>query len=265
MTKIKPKSVDVIDEKNSFGEAWRRGLRHIKMFGKPIEFGTEKELKYATDVCLIVSLTENALSEAISGKFHPQFPTRQKMRDGYIREWDRDYDWKSQGFTYCYEDRAEAYQGFKKEEIRLQHADFPNNEEMGFDSSIFKNRTIDQWKLAKEDLSSQISTGISSNRNVIVIGNPSIDRFEIPDSPPCLRELFIRLEGFEDGTPICSAHWVFRSRDFGIAWPTNITGILSAIHREVLIPNKAKLNQVIDISHSAHVYRGDYDLFDTVK
>ena len=70
---------------------------------------------------------------------------------------------------------------------------------------------IDQWELAKEDLAQQISTGISSNRNIIDIGNPSIDRFEIPESPPCLRNIFTRLEGFEDdGTPVCSAYWLFR-------------------------------------------------------
>ena len=83
---IKPKSVDVIHESKSFGNAWYRGLRHIKMFGQPITFGDAKEPKYATDVCLIVNLTGNALQEAIDGKFHRQFPTREKMRDGYIHK-----------------------------------------------------------------------------------------------------------------------------------------------------------------------------------
>ncbi|MFA4870907.1 MAG: hypothetical protein WC623_22100 [Pedobacter sp.] len=245
---IKPKSVDVIHESKSFGNAWYRGLRHIKMFGQPITFGDEKEQKYATDVCLIVNLTDNVLQEAIDGKFHRQFPTRQKMRDGYIHEWDRGFDWRKQGFTYCYEDRVEAYLGYAFSE----------------QDGEFKEIPIDQWKLTKEDLAQQIATQISSNRNVIDIGNPSIDRFEIPESPPCLRNIQIRLEGIENDIPYASARWMFRSRDFGMAWPTNITGILSAINREVLIPNKAKLIQVIDISTSAHVYRGDYNLFDDV-
>lgn len=262
---IKPKSVDVIHENKSFGNAWYRGLRHIKMFGQPITFGDEKEHKYATDVCLIVNLTDNALQEAIDGKFHKQFPTRQKMRDGYIREWDRGFDWKKQGFTYCYEDRVEAYQGYKINKITLQHPDFHPDQVPPIHTEEFLHMTIDQWKLAKEDLATQISTQISSNRNMIDIGNPSVDRFEIPESPPCLRFIQLRLEGLEDGIPYVSARWAFRSRDFGMAWPTNITGILVAIQREVLNPNKAKLNQVIDISTSAHVYRGDYNLFDDVK
>lgn len=253
---IKPISVDVINEEQSFGNAWYRGLRHIKMFGRPITFGDKKESKYATDVCLIVNLTCNALQEAIDGKFHRQFPTREKMRDGYIHEWDRGFDWKKQGFTYCYEDRAEKYQGYKNQAIYN-----PDDNT----TKIFVPFTIDQWKLTKEDLAQQIATQISSNRNVIDIGNPSIDRSEIPESPPCLRMIQIRLEGIENGIPYVSSRWVFRSRDFGMAFPTNITGILSGIKREVLKPNKAELIQVIDISTSAHVYHGDYNLFDDVK
>jgi len=262
---IKPKSVDIIHESKSFGNAWYRGLRHIKMFGQPITFGDAKEPKYATDVCLIVNLTDNALQEAIDGKFHRQFPTREKMRDGYIHEWDRGFDWKKQGFTYCYEDRAEAYQGYRKLKQVYKHIEFQSASDPSFTVDELRPFTIDQWKLAKEDLALQISTQISSNRNIIDIGNPSIDRFEIPESPPCLRNIQLRLEGIEDGIPHVSSKWMFRSRDFGMAWPTNIAGILSAIKREVLNPNKAKLNQVIDISTSAHVYRGDYNLFDEVE
>ena len=261
LNKIKARKLiiepEVIIEKDSFANAWYRGLRHIKMNGREIHFGgidqskENYEKKTAYDSDLTISLTENALQEAIDGKIHPQFPTKQLVLEGYLKEWDRGYDWKKQGFTYCYEDRAEAYQGYKNR---------------GFScDDILTAFTIDQWKLAKEDIAGQISTGIQSNRNVIVIGNPSIDRYDIPDSPPCLREIWIRWEGFIDDVPVCTTKWIFRSRDFGSAWITNIVGILSAINREVLKPNKCELIQAVDKNHSSHVYFGDRDLMETIK
>jgi len=248
--------VDTIIETESFGNAWWRALRHVKIHGKEIHFGgkfkdkDQYEKKTAMDVKLCIVLTGNALAEAIEGKLHPQFPTKEKVKEGYLEEWKRGYDWRKQGFTYCYEDRIEAYPGTRKV-----------NGVMADNVPI----KIDQWKLAREDLAQQIATGIQSNRNVIVIGNLSIDRFEIPDSPPCLRELWIRFEGFIDGIPCVSVHWRFRSRDLGSAWMTNIIGILSAVMREVIEPNGAVIIQVVDDNDSIHVYRGDWGLFDTVE
>lgn len=248
--------VDVIKESQSFPNAWWQMVRHIKMYGKKIKFGgidqnKKFEEKIALDADLTVVLRGNALQEAIDGRIHPQFPTKNKVLQGYLEEWKRGYDWRKQGFTYCYEDRAEAYQGFKNP---------------GFSCDDILNAfTIDQWKLAKEDLANQIATQIQSNRNVIVIGNPSIDRYEIPDSPPCLREIWIRLEGFDDGIPLVTAKWLFRSRDVGSAWMTNVVGLLSAIRREVVIPNGCELIQAVDKNMSSHMYHWDWNLFDTVQ
>lgn len=250
---------EVIIEKDSFANAWYRGIRHIKNNGREISFGgidqnKKFEKKIALDSDLTISLTENALQEALDGKLHPQFPTKSKVLQGYLKEWERGYDWKKQGFTYCYEARAEAYEGFHKEKFNASMSDLD-----------FRRYIIDQWKLAKEDIANQIATGIQSNRNVIVIGNPSIDRYDIPDSPPCLREIWIRWEGFVDDIPVCTSKWFFRSRDFGTAWMTNVVGIISAIRREVLDPNGCQLIQVVDKNHSSHVYRGDWNLFENVK
>lgn len=121
--------------------------------------------------------------------------------------------------------------------------------------------SIDQWNLAKEDLAQQIETGIQSNRNVVVIGNPSIDRFEIPDSPPCLREIWIRYAG--ESNVIVKTVW--RSRDLYGALMTNIAGLLSAVMREVIIPNGCKLIQYVDKSHSLHIYKYDWESASKVK
>lgn len=243
---------DILYEDQSFPNAWVRAMMMNKRNGKVIHFGGGKEIKEAKDISLTVVLEGNALQEALNGKLHPQFPTKERHKEAYIKEWERNYDWRKQGFTYCYEDRCEAYKiGQDKYEEDI---------------------LCDQWKLAREDLAEQIRTSTQSNRNVIVIGNPSIDRFEIPESPPCLREIWIRFEGFDKSTsigqgmiPLVSIETDWRSRDLGSAWPVNIIGLLSAIKREILEPNGAKLLQYRDHSRSLHVYSYDWPLFDAIR
>ena len=235
-------NVDLLIERGSFPNAWARAVRTVMRDGKQIEFGgkikgkEQYEKKGAMDIDLNIVLEGNAIKEAINGKLHPQFPTKEKVLAGYLKEWERGYDWRKQGFTYCYENRIENY---------------PDNK---YCLDGTENDIIDQWKLAKEDLAQQIETGIQSNRNVIVIGNPSIDRFEIPDSPPCLREIWIRHEGNHK----VSVKWFFRSRDLFSAWQTNVIGLLSAVKREVTDPNDCEIIQVIDKNHSLYIYEGDW-------
>ncbi len=237
--------VGLIRENSSFANAWARAIAVNTDIGKEITFGgkvkgkDQYEKKIARDMDMTIVLEKNALQEALIGKLHPQFPTKEKVLAGYLEEWKRGYDWRKQGFTYCYEDRAEAYTGY----------------ELANGNEYFTEIAIDQWQLAKEDLAKQIETGIQSNRNVIVIGNPGIDRFEIPDSPPCLREIWIRHEGDHK----VSVKTVWRSRDLYAAWMTNVIGLLSAVMREVIVPNNCKIVQYVDKCHSLHCYRGDWD------
>lgn len=271
--------VETIYENQSFPNAWVKAMREVIRNGKEINFGGGVEKKKAKDAHLTIVLEGRALQEAIEGKLHPQFPTKEKHKQAYIKEWARGYDWKKQGFTYCYGDRAEAYQGYKGIS-NIYHEIIPF--------------TIDQWKLAKEDITQQIKTGIQSNRNVIVIGNPSIDRFEIPESPPCLREIWIRYEMNRyiwldtdkhltstmmtadrakeikiDLTkvtviPLISVSTAWRSRDLGTAWPVNVAGLLDAVKREVADPNGCEIVQYVDESRSLHVYQYDWHLFDEI-
>ncbi len=245
--------VELIKERNSFPNAWARAVTEVMKNGQEITFGgkikdkEQFEIKVAKDMDLGIVLEGNALKEAIAGVLHPQFPTKEMHRDAYMKEWERGYDWRKQGFTYCYEDRAEVYKGY-----RIYSKNFETGED---------GMTIDQWALAREDLAQQIATGIQSNRNVIVIGNPSIDRFEIPDSPPCLREIWIRHEG--NGKASVKTLW--RSRDLFAAWMTNIPGLLSAVMREVIIPNNCEMVQYVDKNHSLHLYREWWDAASLVK
>ncbi len=263
-------SVELIKERNSFPNAWARAVNEVMKNGQEITFGgkikgkEQYEKKVAKDMDIEIVLEGNALKEAITGVLHPKFPTKENVLREYLKEWERGYDWRKQGFTYCYEDRAEAYQGFRTQDTVRVYPVCNTLDDKGVvhkpgDSfSCWPQKefiTIDQWKLAMEDLAQQIETGIQSNRNVIVIGNPSIDRFEIPDSPPCLREIWIRYEGNGEA----SVKTLWRSRDLFTAGMTNIVGLLSAVMREVIIPNNCEIVQYVDKNHSIHIYRGDWD------
>jgi len=189
--------VEIIEEKNSFPNSWALAIREVMKNGTEITFGgkikdkepPQYEKKKAKELDLTIVLEHNALKEAINGVLHPQFPTKELHKAAYIKEWDRGYDYKKQGFLYNYENRCEAYLGHN--EINYIYGKGEHNEYL-YQRVPF---LIDQWKLAKEDLLQQVRTGIQSNRNEIVIGNPSIDRFEIPDSPPCLRSIWLRWDG----------------------------------------------------------------------
>lgn len=250
----------VIVEKQSFARAWQVACEEVMKNGEEFIFGgkikgkNQIEKKTAKELEVTIKLEGNALREAIAGMLHSSFPTKEKHKAVYIAEWDRGYDWKKQGFDYNYENRCEAYIGF--------FVDIESYEDMGWrEKRMFKEIIIDQWKLALEDLINQIDTGVQSNRNVITIGNPSIDRFEIPDSPPCLREIWLRWDR-KNGVDIKTT---WRSRDLYGALMTNIIALLSAVIREIIVPltikygKTYKISSYSDNSKSLHIYKGDWN------
>jgi thymidylate synthase len=246
--KYKNTSVDVIFETNSFPNAWARAVKSVMRYGREIRFGgkilnkDQYEIKVAKEMYLTVIMEGCAIRDIVNLVRHPQFPTKENVLMGYLKEWERGYDWIKQGFTYCYEDRIEAYPSTK------------------IGCSV-GGEIVDQWKLAKEDLEKQMSDSIQSNRNSIVIGIPYVDRYEIPDSPPCLREINIRWEG--DNRVSVATYW--RSRDLFSAWMSNIFGLISAVNNEVVIPNNCEIVQYVDTARSLHIYEGDWESADKVK
>jgi thymidylate synthase len=251
--KIRTTTVDVVHEFNSFPNAWARAVKMVMKHGKEkeIKFGgkipekDQYEVKIAREMYLTVVMEGNAIKDIINLVRHPQFPTKENVLMGYLKEWERGYDWVKQGFTYCYEDRIESY---------------PSTMMYDIDEGS-KLKRVDQWKLAREDLRNQISDGIQSNRNSIVIGIPYVDRYEIPDSPPCLREINIRWEG--DNKVSVVTYW--RSRDLYSAWMSNIFGLISAVQREVVIPNGCEIIQYVDTARSLHIYKGDWESAEKVN
>lgn len=267
--------VELIEEKNSFPNAWAQAIREVMKNGTEITFGgkikdkepPQYEKKKAKELDVTIVLEKQALKEAIQGTLHPQFPTKELHKAAYIKEWERGYDYIKQGFLYNYENRCEKYIGHKKSVEYLKHKNFNEDQVPGIEVESMQPMIIDQWKLAKEDLLQQIKTGIQSNRNEITIGDPSIDRFEIPDSPPCLRSIWIRWDG-KKGIEV-KTEW--RSRDLFTAWMVNIAGLMSAIHREIIYPISHELNdcyeiiQYVDRSKSLHIYEYDWDSANLVK
>ncbi len=250
----------LIVENQNFSNAWAEAVKQVMKNGNEITFGgkltgkNQIERKVAKELEAIIKLEDHALQEAINGVLHPKFPTREKHLDAYVKEWDRGYDWKKQGFEYNYENRCEGYIGF--------FIDYDTYEDMRWhDKEVFTKRIIDQWKLALEDVINQIETGIQSNRNVIVVGNPSVDRFDIPDAPPCLREIWIRWNR-KNGIDVKTT---WRSRDLFSAWMSNIIGLLSAVHREIIIPLTLKYGTTYRIAsytehiRSLHIYEPFWD------
>ncbi|MDL5503174.1 MAG: hypothetical protein QSU88_08155, partial [Candidatus Methanoperedens sp.] len=51
---------------------------------------------------------------------HPQFPTKELHVKEYLKQWERDYDWKKQGFEYNYMDRLINYPSRGKDVDQLK-------------------------------------------------------------------------------------------------------------------------------------------------
>lgn len=253
--------VEQIYERYSFPNAWAKAVSLVIREGEKIVFGgkikdkEQYERKIAKDMDLTIVMEGNAIKEALQMKLHPQFPTKEMHIKEYMKEWERGYN--ASRFAYTYEDRIENYP--KPITRLLSESHFCNKHQML--DLCESGTTIDQWKLAREDLKNQIEYGISSNRNVIVTGIPFIDRFEIPDSPPCLREIWIRHEGNHE----VSIKTTWRSRDLYTGWMPNVICLLNTVNREVVLPNNCEIIQYVDSNRSLHIYKGDWEDAKNIK
>lgn len=234
--------VKVIHESSSFANAWRKALQEVIASGTDIKFGDKKEPKNAREIDCDIVLEGTALKEAIEGKLHPSFPTKELVKEAYLKQWERDFDWEKQGFKYNYNNRC------------CKH---PVSKHLFIDGESH----IDQWELAREDIWLQKVTGISSNRTLVLVGNVTIDWLEIHNEPPCLICIWIRYEGDNK----ISVKALFRSRDLYNAWMTNVVGLLRTVIREIAIPTGCEIVQYVDKNFSLHIYSGDLESASKVK
>ncbi|MFH1323205.1 MAG: thymidylate synthase [Methanobacteriota archaeon] len=203
-------------------DAWAQAVNFVMKNGMQIktEYGP-----MSRDICSVIEVREPFAEPML----HPQFPTKELHVKEYLKQWERDYDWKKQGFEYNYMDRLINYPS--------------------------RGTDVDQLK-AIRDLLPQ---GVSRRRQAIT-WIPERDLF-VKEDQPCLQRLWVRALG--DGN--AEMHCMWRSRDLFAAWNSNMVGLLTMIKREVLEPNELTLVKVVDFCNSLHIYEADWEAASSVK
>lgn len=203
-------------------DAWAQAVNFVMKNGMQIktEYGP-----MSRDICSVIEVREPFAEPML----HPQFPTKELHVKEYLKQWERDYDWKKQGFEYNYMDRLINYPS--------------------------RGTDVDQLK-AIRDLLPQ---GVSRRRQAIT-WIPERDLF-VKEDQPCLQRLWVRALG--DGN--AEMHCMWRSRDLFAAWNSNMVGLLTMIKREVLEPNELTLVKVVDFCNSLHIYEADWEAASIVK
>ena len=203
-------------------DAWAQAVNFVMKNGFEIktEYGPMSK-----DICSVIEITRPYAEPML----HPQFPTKELHVKEYLRQWERDYDWKKQGFEYNYMDRLINYPS--------------------------RSKDVDQLKAIRDLL----SKGVSRRRQAIT-WIPERDLF-VEEDQPCLQRLWVRALG--EGN--AEMHCMWRSRDLFAAWNSNMVGLLTMIKREVLEPNKLALVKVVDFCNSLHIYEADWEAASLVK
>ena len=212
----------------------------------------------------IISLTEinHPLLEPM---LHPDFPTKELHLKEYEKQWERNYDWKKQGFEYNYMDRLIKYpqvligsEYYNKS--RIKYSDF-----------------IDQLKVIKENITKRIEKGgecLVSNRDQAITWIPSRDMF-VDEDQPCLQRIWFQIyeyptecEGNSRGlikAGKADFHVEWRSRDLFAAWNSNMVALINMLNKEIFEPNNLELIRVIDFCNSLHIYESDWEQAKMVK
>lgn len=203
-------------------DAWAQAVNYVMKYGIGIktEYGPMSK-----DICSVIEIREPYMEPML----HPQFPTKELHVQEYLKQWERDYDWKKQGFEYNYMDRLINYPS--------------------------RGSDVDQLKAIKELL----PQGVSRRRQAIT-WIPERDLF-VKEDQPCLQRLWVRNIG--EGN--AEMHCMWRSRDLFAAWNSNMVGLLTMIRREVLEPNNLTLVKVVDFCNSLHIYEADWEAASKVK
>ena len=225
----------ILIEDTDFNAAWARAVRAVLREGVDLVIGDVSEPKPIKDVCGIISLTGNAISQIEDRELHPQFPFQhisqycEEFTWAYLRDYLRKLE--RERFSYLYFERLAGSRG-----------DY-----------------LEQVEVLNDGLASQVDDEIASNRNQAMIWKPCIDA----DSKvsPCLQRIWIRHLGNMD----IEVHLTWRSRDLYTAWQVNIVAIIDMLNREVIHPNECNIVKIVDYSDSLHIYKSDLDAARKVK
>lgn len=222
-----PKNIFI--EEYTLASAWAKAVKTVMKEGVilPSEYGVKTR-----DVCGTI-VVKYPFEEPM---LHPQFPTKELHLKEYVKQFDRDYDWATQGFTYTYMDRF----------IHYPYAYEDRSWEEGH--GLLYDCELDQLASLRLQLSKSIT-----RRAQIITWVPEID--DDDDEPPCLQRLWMR----KLSSTTCELHCDWRSRDLFSAWNSNYIAILTMIDREILKPLNLKLVKLVDFVDALHIYEGNWE------
>lgn len=221
----------------------------------------------------IISLTEINYP-TLEPMLHPDFPTKKLHLAEYVKQWDRNYDWRKQGFEYNYMDRLINYPPVDSQDDnvlinyynrRLEHNNCESD--IGF---------IDQLKVIKENIAKRIEKGgecLVSNRDQAITWIPDRDMF-VSEDQPCLQRIQFFVYDYPYNTldkevrlfkGKAEFHVSWRSRDLFAAWNSNMVGLIKMLDKEIFKPNKLELIRVVDFCNSLHIYEADWESATKVK
>ncbi len=215
---------NIFIEGYTLADCWAKAVRETMKNGVilPSEYGPRSR-----DVCSTIVVKYPYIEPVL----HPQFPTKSGHLLEYIKQFERSYDWKKQGFVYTYLDRLTKYPA-KGTNL----------------SNPYEVIEMDQLKYLKEQLEKPIT-----RRAQIITWVPEMDMYN--DEPPCLQRIWMR----KLSPTTAEIHCDWRSRDLFAAWNSNYIAILAMIKKEILIPLNLNLVKLVDFCDSLHIYEGNWE------
>lgn len=220
-------------EATGLADAWAQAVKYVLKNGAIIgtQYGNRSK-----DICSVIEIKQPYLT-----MLHPQFPTKELHCKEYIKQWERDYDWKAQGFEYIYMDRLTNYPATP--EYRDPGTDTYYHHYL--ESKFF----IDQLKVLRTKIPKE-----TSRRHQAITWIPDRDLF-VEEDQPCLQRLWFR--NLTQGN--VEMHCMWRSRDLFSGWNSNMIGLLTMVKKEILEPNNLRLIKVVDFCNSLHIYEADWE------
>ncbi len=216
---------NIFIEGYTLADAWAKAVGEVMNKGivLPTEYGP-----LSKDVCSTIVI-KYPFEEPM---LHEQFPTKELHLKEYVKQFERDYDWKKQGFVYTYVNRLTEYPAYKPKET--------------FED--YDLITMDQLFYIRSELKKPIT-----RRAQAITWVPELDMGN--SEPPCLQRIWMRK--LTDSTVEMHCEW--RSRDLFSAWNSNYIGILSMTNREILKPLNLKLVKLVDFVDALHIYSTDWE------
>ncbi len=235
-------------------ECMKHGAINTRFYGKPVR-------------TKVITSTIEIGNPLCVPMLHPDFPTKELHLQEYLKQWERGYDWKKQGFEYNYMARLIGYpvtdlnsdrSGYYK--YRQIHDSYDN--------------VIDQIKIVREKIAMRIANSKDgecyvSNRDQIVTWVAERDLL-VDEDQPCMQRIQIFIYSYPkmDGDILIQGkgefHVDWRSRDLFGAWNSNMIGLVLMLKREIFDHNNIKMIRCVDHCSSGHIYESDWDAADKI-